>query len=57
VLEALREGGPTKRAGAGRRLELVFVILLKDIVDIRCYRCRFMRGVELHVEVREAELR
>lgn len=32
VLEALREGGPTKRAGAGRRLVTVFFRGSEDIV-------------------------
>ena len=31
VLEALRDGGPTKRAGAGRRLDTVFVIFSEDM--------------------------
>lgn len=31
VLEAFRDGGPTKSAGAGRRLEVTLVTLFDDI--------------------------
>jgi hypothetical protein len=40
VFEALRDGGPTKREGAGKRLEVVFVrgafMLAAAILEMRC---------------------
>jgi hypothetical protein len=40
VLEALREGGPTKREGAGRRFDVVLVIGVVEVIVLRA-RCIF----------------
>jgi hypothetical protein len=55
VLEALCDGGPTKSAGAGRRLVCVFVIFLSSLeammvhaLDVlRETSCKVMREVQV----------
>ena len=46
VLEALREGGPTKREGAGRRFDVVFIIGVVEVIVLRD-RCIFTCLVEV----------
>ena len=46
VLEALREGGPTKREGAGRRFDVVLVIGVVEVIVLRA-RCIFACLVEV----------
>lgn len=47
VLEALREGGPTKREGAGRRFDVVLVMGVVEVIVLRA-RCIFTCWVVVH---------